>query len=116
MSADYLINLGLKRINKRYTAESGARTAFWTPAASARIILTDMVVSTSLATTFRIEFGTSNGFVIMDHFCAGSSTVYPLCDSPVYSEAMDCPLVVSFGTAQSNGSSFVSAQGFEDRP
>lgn len=113
---------GYVPIAKRYTASTAARTAIWTPAASARIILTDLAVSTSMSTTFRVEFGSSNGYIIMDHWCQGSVMVYPITGGIVDSNqgsnmGMDCPLVISFGPglSASTENNYVFAAGAEDR-
>lgn len=109
-------------LTKRYVPITAGRVAVWTPAASARIILTDIAVSLANTATMRIEFGSSNGYVVMDHWCQGSVMVYPLCGAVVDSNqnsnmGMDCPVVISFGPGLSMSleNSYVSLSGAEER-
>lgn len=109
---------GYTPIFKFYIAKTASRTSMWTPASSAKIMLTHLAVSTSVPTTFRVEFGTSNGVIIMDHWAQGSAMVYPLTSAWVESPTYDCPLVISFGPglSASTENNYVTAQGYEDRP
>lgn len=109
---------GYTPVNKFYIVKTANRTAMWTPAASARIILTDLTISTTVSTTFRVEFGTSNGFIVLDHWAQGSVMVYPITNTLVDSFVPDCPLVISFGPGLSASAenNYVTASGAEDRP
>lgn len=109
---------GYAPVFKFYIAKTANPTIMWTPAASARIILQQLVVSSPVSTTFRVAFGAPASTVVLDHWAQGSVMVYPLTDAWIDSLVMDSPLVISFGPGLSASAenTYVSAQGWEERP
>lgn len=108
---------GYTPVYKFYIAKTAAATVMWTPAASARIVLSNLVVSTSVSTTFRVAFGAPANSIVLDHWSQGSAMVYPITDTWIDSLVMDSPLVISFGPGLSASAenNYVSAQGWEER-
>jgi hypothetical protein len=99
---------------KHVLGANNSPVTIWSPATSARIVLTDLVLSSNLATSVRISFSTSRGTIIGECFIAGSGTINFLQDTVVDSIQPDCKLILEASAIQSNAGVTVTACGFEE--
>lgn len=97
----------------RHVAGSNSPVAVWTPATSARVVLTDLVLSSQVACSARISFSTSRGTIVGEFFISGSGTIVPLCDTVIDSQQPDLQLLAETSNVSSTGGLMVTATGFE---
>lgn len=100
----------------KVTAFTAAGTlAIWTPTTSARVILTDLVISSNLGGTISIytSFSSSSvGSRLFSFFMGGSQTIAPVF-SAIESTTIDGSLWANISSGGSTESFVITATGFE---
>lgn len=90
----------------------GSNITIWTPAASMRVVVTNLNISTNLGGTIRFFFGGAEQYKLAEFFMGGSSTLTPSI-SAWESTAKDAPLYAVVSASTSNAGWKISAEGFE---
>ena len=95
----------------RSSPSATTAVAAWTPATSARIVLTDILVYSAAAGTVQLRYGNVAGDIIAEFLLQGSVNFRHTLDTPAVSNTYDRALWIESGM---NGIVGVSLGGFEE--
>ena len=74
---DYFLRKGYTPQNRLNIIQESAAVAVWTPKTSMRVVITDITISSSPATTIAFYWGNVAGDKIAEFLLAGSATITP---------------------------------------